>query len=248
MKLCVLNDKVSLGAAAAAHGAECIKKAIAEKGEADVIIATGASQFEMLEALITADVDWSKVSFFHLDEYVGLPITHAASFRKYLYERFLDRLPGYRSFLPVMGDAPDLDKEIARLNVAIEGRQIDVCFAGIGENCHLAFNDPPADFDYDKPYLVVNLDAGCRQQQFGEGWFATLDDVPEQAISMGIKQIMLSKTIILSVPDERKAKAVAAAVEGPISNLAPASIVQNHPDATLYVDKQSASLLTEVSE
>lgn len=247
MKLCVLNDKVALGAAAAAHGARCINEAIAQNGQANVIIATGASQFEMLEALISADVDWTRVSFFHLDEYVGLPITHAASFRKYLHERFLDRLPGYRSFLPVNGDAPDLEGEIARLNAALDGVQIDVCFAGIGENCHLAFNDPPADFDYDKPYLVVDLDAGCRQQQFGEGWFATPEDVPNQAISMSIRQIMASKTIILSVPDERKARAVAAAVEGPVSNLAPASIVQQHADATLYLDKPSASLLTQAT-
>lgn len=248
MKVRVLNDKVTLGAAAAAHGAACINKAIAEFGEANVIIATGASQFEMLENLVGAEVDWSKVAFFHLDEYVGLPITHGASFRRYLHERFLDRLPRYRSFLPVNGDAVDLEAELARLNAALDGLRIDVCFAGIGENGHLAFNDPPADFDYDKPYLVVDLDAACRQQQFGEGWFASLDDVPSRAISMSIKCIMGSRTIILSVPDERKAKAVAATVEGPVSNMAPASIVQQHGDVTLYLDTPAASCLSRATE
>ena len=246
MKISVHSDKQALGAAASAQGAELIRQAIATHGEANVIVATGASQFEMLESLIEADIDWSKVSFFHLDEYVGLPETHGASFRRYLRERFLDRLPGYKSFLPVDGDAADLDAELDRLNAALGDRRIDVCFAGIGENCHLAFNDPPADFDCETPYLVVDLDAGCRQQQFGEGWFETIDAVPTQAISMSIKRIMASKALILSVPDERKAKAVQAAVEGPVTNMAPASIVQNHPDATLHLDPAAASLLKEV--
>lgn len=248
MKISVHSDKQALGAAAAAQGARLIVEAIAARGEANIIVATGASQFEMLESLLEADIDWTKVSFFHLDEYVGLPVTHGASFRRYLRERFLDRLPGFKSFLPVDGDAADLDAELARLNATLADRRIDVCFAGIGENCHLAFNDPPADFDYSAPYLVVELDAGCRQQQFGEGWFETIDAVPTHAISMSIKRIMASQALILSVPDERKAKAVLAAVEGPVTNLAPASIVQQHPEVTLYLDPASASLLSAVKD
>lgn len=246
MRIFVHSDKQALGAAAATQGALLIVEAIAARGEANVIVATGASQFEMLESLLNADIDWTKVSFFHLDEYVGLPVTHGASFRRYLRERFLDRLPGFKSFLPVDGDAPDLDAELARLNTTLADRRIDVCFAGIGENCHLAFNDPPADFDYSEPYLVVELDADCRQQQFGEGWFQTIDAVPTHAISMSVKRIMASQALILSVPDERKAKAVLAAVEGPVTNMAPASIVQRHPEVTLYLDSASANLLSAV--
>ncbi len=243
VKISVSPDKPSLGAAAAEHGGRLIRAAIAEHGEAHVVLATGASQFEMLEQLLKAEIDWRAVSFYHLDEYVGLPITHRASFRRYLQERFLERLPGYKSFLAVNGDAPDLEAELARLNGVLAGQRIDVCFAGIGENCHLAFNDPPADFDYDLPYLVVDLDAECRQQQFGEGWFETIDAVPSRAISMSISRIMACRTLILSVPDQRKARAVQVAVEGPVSNLFPASIVQQHPDASLYLDPASASLL-----
>jgi glucosamine-6-phosphate deaminase len=243
LKISVHPDKQALGATAAAQGVVLINQAIAQFGQANVIIATGASQFEMLDHLRRAPVDWSKVAFFHLDEYVGLPPTHGASFRRYLHERFLDLLPSYGSFLPVNGDAADLQAELERLNTALGDLRIDVCFAGIGENCHLAFNDPPADFDYDKPYLLVDLDAQCRQQQFGEGWFETIEAVPTKAISMSIRRIMASRALILSVPDERKARAVQAAVNGPVTNLAPASIVQRHPDATLYLDPASASLL-----
>lgn len=243
MQISVLPHKQALGAAAAAHGAELINRAIARHGGANVIIATGASQFEMLDSLRGASVDWSKVAFFHLDEYVGLPASHPASFRRYLRERFLDLLPGYGAFLPVNGDAPDIGAELARLNAALVGLRVDVCFAGIGENCHLAFNDPPADFDIERPYLVVDLDAACRQQQFGEGWFETLEAVPTRAISMSIRQMMASEALILTVPDARKAAAVRAAVEGPVSNLAPASIAQRHPNATLYLDPDSAALL-----
>ncbi|WP_127752871.1 glucosamine-6-phosphate deaminase [Devosia sp. 1566] len=246
MKISICPDKPALGTAAAEHGARLIREAIAQHGEAHVVLATGASQFEMLEQLLQAEIEWSAVSFYHLDEYVGLPVTHGASFRRYLRERFLDRLPGYKSFLAINADAADLDAELARLNGALAGQRIDVCFAGIGENCHLAFNDPPADFDYDQPYLVVDLDAACRQQQFGEGWFETLEAVPTRAISMSIRRIMACEALILAVPDERKAKAVQAAVEGPVSNLFPASIVQQHPDAGLYLDPAAASLLRPV--
>jgi glucosamine-6-phosphate deaminase len=245
MKTNISSNKVESGAAAASLGALRIREAIAARGEAFIIVATGASQFEMLEALIKEPgIDWSVITAFHLDEYVGLPDTHPASFRKYLRERFVEKLPSpLRAFHYVCGDTGEPEQECERLGNLILSRPIDVCFAGIGENAHLAFNDPPADFETEKPYLVVNLDTDCRKQQFGEGWFATLEDVPEQAISMGIRQILKSRCIIITCPDERKAKAVQASLEGPITNTVPSSILQQHPDTHVYLDQASASLL-----
>lgn len=245
MQIEIFNDKASLGQAAADAGAALIRSAIAKDGEATIIVATGASQFDMLAALVRAPgIDWSKVTAFHLDEYVGLPESHGASFRKYLRERFLAHVPALKHFIPVNGDAPDLQAEIARLNALIRGRRIAVCFAGIGENGHLAFNDPPADFDTEEPYLVVTLDDACRRQQMGEGWFLTLAHVPARAISMSIKQMMKSDTLILSVSDTRKAEAMKGALEGPLSNLCPASIVRTHRDCRLFADPAAASLLS----
>jgi glucosamine-6-phosphate deaminase len=242
----VLPDKISLGSRAAADGAETIRAAVTAKGEATIVVATGASQFEMLDALVgEPGIDWSKVTAFHLDEYVGLPETHPASFRRYLQDRFVSRVPGLGRFVPVNGDAADLDGEVARLNTLLDPREVDVCFAGIGENCHLAFNDPPADFEVDAPYIVVTLDAACRRQQMGEGWFPSLEAVPERAISMSIRQILKSRRVILSVPDARKAPAVRAAVEGAVSPDHPASALQRHEDCTLYLDPPSASLLSQ---
>src|SRR3712207_50306 len=210
-----------------------------------IVVATGASQFEMLDALVAEPgIDWPRVTAFHLDEYVGLPETHPASFRKYLRDRFVSRVPRLGRFVPVHGDASDLEAEVDRLNALLGPRDVDVCFAGIGENCHLAFNDPPADFGVDAPYIVVTLDEACRRQQMGEGWFPTLQDVPERAISMSIRQILKSRRVILSVPDARKAQAVRAAVEGPISPEYPASVLQAHENCILYLDPPAASLLS----
>lgn len=242
----VLPDKTSLGRRAAADGAKTIRDAVAAKGECTIIVATGASQFEMLDALVSEpEIDWSKVTAFHLDEYVGLPESHPASFRKYLQDRFVSRVPGLGGFVPVHGDAADLDAEVERLNTLLGNREVDICFAGIGENCHLAFNDPPADFEVEVPYIVVTLDETCRRQQMGEGWFSSLDAVPKQAISMSIRQILKSKCVILSVPDARKAPAVRAAVEASISPDYPASVLQRHEDCTLYLDPPAASLLSQ---
>jgi glucosamine-6-phosphate deaminase len=241
----ILADKAALGAAAAAAGASAIRAAIAARGEATIVVATGMSQFDMLAALVAAEgVDWSKVTVFHLDEYVGLPASHGASFRRYLGDRFVSRLPTLRRFVPVEGDAPDTGAEIARLNALLSKRTVDVCFAGIGENCHLAFNDPPADFETQAPYLLVALDEACRRQQLGEGWFASLADVPARAISMSVSQIMRAKRLIVSVPDERKAQAVKAAVEDGVSPMFPASILQRHPACSLFLDPPAASLLS----
>ncbi|MBV8763958.1 MAG: glucosamine-6-phosphate deaminase [Hyphomicrobiales bacterium] len=244
MKLEIEASKQALGAAAAAAGANIIRDAIARKGAATIVVATGMSQLDMLDHLVrTEGIDWSKVTAFHLDEYVGIAETHPASFRRYLKERFVARLPTLEAFVPVQGDAQDLHAEVKRLNARLELLAVDVCFAGIGENCHLAFNDPPADFGTDDPYLVVELDEACRRQQLGEGWFASLADVPARAISMSVRQIMKSRTLIVSVSDLRKAEAVRAAVEREVSPQFPASILQRHASCTLFLDPPAASLL-----
>ena len=241
----ISQDNKELGQKSGDHAADIIKKAIAEKGQANIILATGTSQFETLQQLLThTDIDWSKVVMFHLDEYIGLPITAPASFRKYLKERFIDQVPTLKAYYLIDGEA-DPKQECARLGALIEQYPIDMAQVGIGENGHLAFNDPPADFDTEQPYIIVNLDEACRRQQFNEGWFPTMEDVPKQAISMSIRQILKSKSIVCSVPDERKAQAVKDCVELPISNLHPAGILRTHADCKLYLDKASASLLVK---
>jgi glucosamine-6-phosphate deaminase len=249
MNVRVFDSKAELGRAAASHGAEFIRRAQRSNpgGRANIIVATGASQFEMLAELVKApDIAWNRVTAFHLDEYVGLPggISHPASFRKYLWERFHSRLPlPLAAFHYIDGDA-DPGDECHGLGEMIRHHRADVAFIGIGENGHVAFNDPPADFETEEPYLVVSLDEACRRQQLGEGWFKTLDDVPKQAISMSVRQIMKSKALVVTVPDRRKANAVQGAVEGPVTPQVPASILQQHPNATLFLDRQSASMLT----
>ena len=240
----ISSDNQQLGQKSGDWAAAIIKKAIAEKGQANIILATGTSQFETLKQLLThKDIDWSKVVMFHLDEYIGLPITAPASFRKYLKERFIDQVPNLKAYYLIDGEA-DPAQECARLGELIKEHPIDMAQVGIGENGHLAFNDPPADFSTEEPYIVVELDEACRRQQFNEGWFSTMDEVPKQAISMSIQQILKSKSIVCSVPDERKAQAVKDCVELPISNLYPAGILRTHPDCKLFLDKASASLLS----
>ena len=240
----IAPSKAALAAAAAARGAGAMQDAIARRGRANIVVATGASQFEMLAELVRhSEVDWSRVTAFHLDEYIAMPNTHPASFRRYLKERFTAHLPTLGRFVFIDGDAPDLEAELARVNALIATHPIDVMFAGIGENAHLAFNDPPADFEAAEAFKVVPLEERCRRQQFGEGWFPTLDDVPHEAISMTIPQIMTSGLVILTVPDRRKAEAVHATIDGPISPEVPASILQRHPACHLFLDPDSAALL-----
>ncbi len=241
MEIIISESKQELGKLAAQKGAGLIRKAIQKNGMANIIIATGASQFEMLGELVKEDIDWSVVTGFHLDEYIGIDVSHPASFRKYLKERFVD-LVSLKEFNYVNGSV-DAEAECKRLGEIISRHPIDVAFVGIGENGHLAFNDPPADFETGKPYLVVNLDDACRRQQLGEGWFPTFDDVPKQAISMSIKQIMKSEHIICSVPDERKAEAVKNTVKSKVSPMVPASVIQLHKSTWLYIDKNSSSKL-----
>jgi len=241
MKIIIQNTKEDLGKAAAVKGAEQIRKAIQKNGFANIIVATGASQFEMLNELIKTNVDWSRVTAFHLDEYIGIPETHPASFRKYLKERFVD-LISLKEFHYIDGEA-DPSEECSRVGALISQHPIDVAFIGIGENAHLAFNDPPADLETEEPFIVVNLDLDCRNQQYGEGWFPSIEDVPETAISMSIQQILKSGSIICSVPDERKANAVKNALENGVSPQIPASILKTHNQAYLFLDKGSSSLL-----
>ncbi len=243
MRLSIHDDKMMLGEGAAREGADAIRAAIGTKGSAAVILATGVSQFETLDVLVREEIDWSKVTAFHLDEYVGMGNDHPASFRRYLEERFVRQVSGLGEFVAIDGKAIAPNAELARLNRRIANETVDVCFAGIGENGHLAFNDPPADFDVDEPFILVELDDACRHQQMGEGWFETFDDVPSRAISMSIRQIMKSKKLILSVSDARKAKAVLDAVEGAVTNIHPASIIQNHGDCSLHLDPAAAAML-----
>lgn len=239
----VFNDKNALGKAAAAQAAIAIRRAIASKGSARIIAATAASQAEFLDALTREPgIDWAKVEVFHLDEYIGLPVTHPGSFRKMLLEQLVQKT-GIKNYHLLDGDR-DPAEVVTRVGKALTSAPIDVAFLGIGENGHIAFNDPPADFETEEPYLVVNLDEACRRQQVGEAWFADISQVPKQAISMSVRQILKSKEVLAVVPDSRKAAAVKACFEGEITPMAPASILRTHPNATIYLDKSSAALLS----
>lgn len=239
----VFDSKNEMGLAAATAGAELVQKALDEKGQAAIIIATGASQFEILESLRGSDLDWPAITGFHLDEYIGLSIRHGASFRKYLWERFVSQLPLPMKAFHFLSGEGDAQIECHRVGEIISQTSIDVAYVGIGENGHLAFNDPPADFETTQPYLVVDLDDDCRNQQLGEGWFPDFESVPRQAISMSIQQIMKSRTIICTVPDERKAQAVKNVLQGPVTPDVPASILQTHPDCFMFLDTDASSLL-----
>jgi glucosamine-6-phosphate deaminase len=239
----IFEEKLELARAAAVQASTAIRDAISERGLARIVAATGSSQFEFLEALTaSAGIDWQKVELFHLDEYIGIPMSHPASFCKYLQERLIDKTG--ITMLHLLNGADDSAKIIRSSSEAIKTAPIDVTFAGIGENGHLAFNDPPADFETNDPYIIVNLDEACRRQQVGEGWFTDLSAVPSQAISMSVRQILKSRAIISVVPDARKAQAVRACFEGPVSPMAPASILRTHASATIYLDRQSAALLS----
>jgi glucosamine-6-phosphate deaminase len=248
MKVSVYKNNSDLGVAAGKEAAGLIKDAISANGKANIILATGTSQFETLQQLIAdTEIAWDKVVMFHLDEYIGLSDNHPASFRKYLRERFIEKVPALSAVHLINGEGDPL-VECRRLGALISAHPIDVALVGIGENGHLAFNDPPADFNTEEPYLVVDLDDQCVAQQYGEGWFKTLDEVPRKAISMSIQQILKSRHIICSVPDARKATAVHNCLEGPVTHLHPASILQTHRQCTIYLDVPSASALTKIGE
>lgn len=239
----VFEDKLSLATAAAERASTAIRRAISARGVARIIVATGNSQLDFLDALTKAEnIDWQKVEMFHLDEYVGLPLTHPASFRKYLLEKLI-RKAGITRYHLLDGNA-DPAETIRQVAAALRSAPVDIAFVGIGENGHLAFNDPPANFTTEEPYIVVELDEACLRQQVGEGWFANVSEVPRKAISMSVRQILQAHEIVCIVPDARKAAAVKLCFEGKISPMAPASILRTHPAATIYLDRESASLLT----
>ncbi len=239
----VFEDKISLSRAAAQQASVAMRRAILDPGVARIIVATGTSQLDFLDELTNAEnIDWQRVEMFHLDEYVGLPITHPASFRKYLLERLIHKV-GITQYHLLDGNG-DPSEVIRRVGAALRLAPVDIAFVGIGENGHLAFNDPPANFQTEASYLVVDLDEACRRQQVGEGWFANISEVPRRAISMSVSQILKTNEIICVVPGERKALAVKLCFEGEISPMAPASILRTHPAATIYLDRKSASLLS----
>lgn len=235
------RTKIELGKKAAELGAKKINDAVNSNGSANIILATGASQFEMLSELVKIQIDWTKVNAFHLDEYIGISESHNASFRKYLKERFYN-IVKTKSFEFINGEnEPQI--ECNRISRIIERHPIDVAFIGIGENAHIAFNDPPADFETTEPYIIVNLNEACKLQQMGEGWFEKIEHVPEKAISMSVNQILKSNTIICCVPDSRKAEAVKMTFEKIISPQIPSSILKMHKDIYFYLDINSASKL-----
>jgi len=249
MEKFIYKTKLQASKAAAVEAAKAIKKAIQTNGDANIILATGTSQLEMLDSLVAAKgIDWLKVTMFHLDEYIGLPANHPASFRRYLKEHFVDKLPGLKAVNFVQGDSDDPKKECHKLGTIIAAHPIDAAMVGIGENGHLAFNDPPADFKTEQPYIIVELDERCRRQQLGEGWFATLEQVPRLAISMSIRQIIKSACLIVTVPEKRKAEAVKNALEGQVTNMCPASILQQHKNCKIFLDEDAASLLSSIQK
>jgi glucosamine-6-phosphate deaminase len=242
MKIVVKDNPVDLGKEAGRDAAQIIRAAIKNNGSANIILATGTSQFETLNQLTKEEIDWKQVAMFHLDEYIGLPESSPASFRKYLKERFIKKTGGLKHVHLINGEVNPAE-ECKRLGGIIGNTRIDLALLGIGENGHLGFNDPPANFETEEPFIVVELDLKCRQQQMGEGWFRRIDDVPREAITMSVKQIMKSERIICSVPDKRKAQAVKDCLENPVSNLFPASILQEHPHCICFLDKLSTALL-----
>jgi glucosamine-6-phosphate deaminase len=249
MKINIYSNKKETSKEAALQAASILNKAIRQKGTATLVIATGVSQLDFIEHLVTeGNVDWSKTKMFHLDEYIGLPETHPASFRKYLQEKFISKVDKIKTINLINGDAADPQKECDRLNQVLKNEIVNIAFVGIGENGHLAFNDPPADFEIEDPFIIVNLDNQCRKQQVGEGWFDSIEDVPQQAISMSIKQIMKSKNIICTVPGERKAQAAKDCFgTDKISPIYPASILKKHKNCFVFLDFDSAKYLSKTS-
>jgi glucosamine-6-phosphate deaminase len=242
MRIIVKENPLELGKEAGQMAAQIIRYSIENRGEANLILATGTSQFETLHQLTKEEIDWSRVVMFHLDEFIGLPESSPASFRRYLRERFIQKVTPLKEMHFVNGEVEPV-KECTRLSRIIGNTSIDLALVGIGENGHLGFNDPPADFETEEPFIIVELDEKCRQQQFGEGWFKSINDVPRTAITMSIKQIMKSSRIICSVPDNRKAVAVKESFDNPVSNLIPASILQKHRNCFCFLDKSSSALL-----
>ncbi len=241
MRVKILGTPEELGRAAAEYSADILNRSIVERGEARLLLSTGASQIDTLKALVTMEVDWRSVEIFHLDEYIGLPPNHPASFQRYLKEKIVDIVP-LKQVHFVLSEG-DIGQSIAGLAKEIRRAPIDLALIGIGENAHLAFNDPPADFTTREAYIIVNLDEDCKRQQVREGWFASVDDVPAQAISMSVHEIMQSRVIVSAAPYKVKARAIKSALEREVTEWIPATKLQQHPNVTLFLDTDSASLV-----
>ena len=239
MNITIATSSIELGNLAARLVALKLNEAVNRNGEARMVVSTGNSQFEMFQALVKEKLDWTKVEIFHLDEYIGLPVTHKASFRKYLYERFINLVP-VKKFHSVDVEGMIADR-IAGLSSGIREKPLDLGLIGIGVNGHIAFNDPPADFEIRDAYIIVKLDDKCKIQQVDEGWFATVNDVPDEAVSMSVWQIMQCRTIISVVPHLVKADAVRKTLTGKVTNRVPATMLKRHADWHLFLDKNSAS-------
>ena len=239
MKVKVFDSTEAMGLAAAKHAAQVLNETIAKDGTARLLLSTGASQFPFFKHFVKEDIDWSKVEMFHLDEYVGISPDHPASFQKYLRQRFVDVVSlGAYHLIDGLADPAETIRELTDL---LAGRPVDLGLIGIGENAHIAFNDPPADFDDDNAFKVVTLSDTCIQQQIHEGWFATPEDAFKQAISMTCKQIMKCRTIISVVPYAVKAQAIHDTLTMDETNLVPATLMKKHKDITVYCDPDSAA-------
>lgn len=239
MRIHIADTPNQLGQAAAEYTANIILSAIALHGKARIVLSTGASQFETLDALVKLDIDWSRVEAFHLDEYIGIDSDHSASFRRYLRTRFAEKAPGVH--MHYIDPTPDVSAVIANLTEAVRSEPIHVALIGIGENAHIAFNDPPANFDTEEAYVVADLDERCKAQQVGEGWFPSVAEVPKQAITMTVYQIMQSEVIVSCVPHRVKAPAIQATLQHGVTNQIPATMLKTHPDYHLFLDRESAS-------
>jgi len=242
MKIIHSQTPEELGKKAARHAADLLRKYISQNGSARLLMSTGASQLTTINALIDEELDWDKVEMFHLDEYLDLPKDHPASFVKYLQERFVSKVNLKKvHYVDTWGD---IDSLLSNLSQEINKSPIDVALIGIGENAHIAFNDPPADFETDEPFIIVKLAESCRRQQLGEGWFPTLEDVPVEAVTISVKQILKSKHIISAMPFKVKAQAIYDTLNAPeITPMVPATAMRNHEDVTIYLDKDSGSKL-----
>lgn len=239
MHISISKTAVAMGKVSASFIAEKLNKAIERNGEARVVVSTGSSQFEMFQALVKENVEWNKVEVFHLDEYINLPVTHLASFRKYLYERFINLVP-VKKFHGVDVEG-NIGAQIKKLTEELRSKPIDLGLIGIGVNTHIAFNDPPADFDTKDAYIVVKLNDVCKKQQVDEGWFPAINNVPKEAVSMSVWQIMQCKTIVSCVPNKVKADAISKTFSSRLSNMVPSTMLKQHPDFHLYLDENSAS-------
>lgn len=243
MRVTICENQQDLGFQAAKLGIEAIQSAIEKQGKAVVVLSSGVSQYIMYEHLTKASIPWEKVEVFHLDEYVGIKKTHQASIRGYLATNFINKVDKLETFHPIQGDSKDLEAELQKLNSLIQGKKIDLLLLGIGENGHIAFNDPPANIITQQPYIIVDLDARNRKQQVREGWFASLEDVPTRAITMSVQQIMKAKTIVCAVPDRRKARSVVMCMYDQISVFAPCAVLRAKEDCTLLLDRASSMLV-----